>query len=769
LKRLSHNSYLKVFILGFFCAFCIFVSFLVMDKGFFLYAGDYNSQQIPFYMYMVNMVQQGKLNWSWATDLGSSFINSFSYYGLGSPFFWLSCLFPYKAAPYILPYFNMLKFAFTALGAFCFLRRYAKDDTYATVGAIVYAFSGFNVYNIFFQFLDAIAFFPFLLWSLDEFVYNKKRGLFVFFTAINLVTNYFFFVGEVVFLLIYFVCKIVSREYILKLKEFALLAFESVLGCLCGIILAVPSIAELLSNPRSTRFAEGFDMWIYSNAQRYFAIVMSAFYPPEVPYNINMFTDANVKWSSLSAFLVLGGMFGFFVFLKHFKKSAFTRVFICCIVFAFVPVLNSSFYAFNRNYYARWFYMPLLILAAMNMQSFAMDKKHIFDGLKTTALITLLFCIFALTPTTDDGVFKLGLQKITALFWLNFLVAAGSLYITFVIVHNFIGKPEYPRMLLLASLSCITVFSIVHISLVKLPQTDNDADYKAENYDTVQLMGEFDFSDCRIDAYKSYINLGMYWDKPCIQFFSSTVNPSIMEFYPYVGVKRTVSSKPEQENYALRSLLSVKYLFVPENEYDSFTDNDYDKTYREHCSSGPFKVLKNRYFIPMGFTYDYYVTESQLNNVETKNRSNILLRGLLLNENLVDFYKLPLEKLNDSSLEDISFDTYVKDVQDRILSASHYFEQTKDGFVSEIYLDKANLVFYSVPYDKGFTAFVNGAESEVIKVNNGLCAVYAPAGECEIVFSYRTPYLNLGIFLNLLGLGIYIVYLIFILKKKVKI
>ena len=51
----------------------------------------------------------------------------------------------------------------------------------------------------------------------------------------------------------------------------------------------------------------------------------------------------------------------------------------------------------------------------------------------------------------------------------------------------------------------------------------------------------------------------------------------------------------------------------------------------------------------------------------------------------------------------------------------------------------------------------------------GLCAVYAPEGDNEIVFSYQTPGLKAGIILNCAGLGIYIIYLLLILKKKVKI
>ena len=93
IKKAFKNVYFKAFFIGFLCALCIFVPFLVADKGFFTYAGDFNSQQIPFYMYMNRMVKSGSLNWGWAIDLGSSVINSYSFYLLGSPIFWLSCLF----------------------------------------------------------------------------------------------------------------------------------------------------------------------------------------------------------------------------------------------------------------------------------------------------------------------------------------------------------------------------------------------------------------------------------------------------------------------------------------------------------------------------------------------------------------------------------------------------------------------------------------------------------------------------------------------------
>ncbi len=40
-----------------------------------------------------------------------------------------------------------------------------------------------------------------------------------------------------------------------------------------------------------------------------------------------------------------------------------------CAVFALVPILNSAFYALNSSYYARWYYMPVLVLAAMTVNA----------------------------------------------------------------------------------------------------------------------------------------------------------------------------------------------------------------------------------------------------------------------------------------------------------------------------------------------------------------------------------------------------------------
>ncbi len=765
-----YSVYLKAFLLGLLTSFCFFLPYLVVDKGFFLYAGDFNSQQIPFYMYMNGAVKSGNLSWGWPIDLGSSVVNSYSFYLLGSPFFWLSCLFPPRRVPYLLPYLLMLKFRVGNLGAFGYLRRYAKNDNYAMLGAVLYTFSGFSIYNIFFNhFIESVVFFPYLLWALDSYVYDGKKSLFPIAVAVNFLNNYFFFIGQVIFLFIYFFVKVFTKEYRITKKQFLGLAFESVLGCFMGILLFCPSLASILKNPRISHTLKGFGIWLYGNVQQYFAIAASRLLPPDPPYIPSLFTQGAIKWTSMSAFVAFGGLFGLFRMGKHNRKSSFFKIFIICAVCAFVPVLNSGFYAFNSSYYARWYYMPVLMLAAMNMQVFSWDSEKIISALKTTALVTAVLLIFGITPVEkDDGGLFIGLADQVAIYWVQILIAFLSLYLAYLVVKIYRKNPDYSRKLMVGALSVIMIFSVIHLGLTKMPQWDADKLYRPQNYDNPET---FDFlrdeeKNFRLDAFNCYENMGLFNDLPFLQFFNSTVSPSIMEFYPEVGVKRDVSSKPDFSIYALRSLLSVKYAVAPNWEEENFGKETGYRGWKVIQKRYPFTVYENMNFIPIGFAYDKYVDYRDLEEVARVNRSNVLMRAIAMDEETLKKYDLPLEKLTVDEMFDFTYESYLSDLSGRRQMACSEFNMTPDGFKARIDLKKDNLVFFSVPYDEGFTATVNGKKTEIEKVDYGLSAVFRPRGKSEIIFTYKTPYLGLGIGLTAAAWAVWAVYVFVVNRKK---
>ena len=162
------DGYLFTFLFGLLLSFLIFLPFLILDRGLFLYYGDYNVQQIPFYSLAHDAVQSGQTGWSWLTDLGANFVGSYSFYLLGSPFFWITLLFPSGAVPYLMAPLLMLKFALTGVTGCAFLRRFVKNGHTAVFGGLLYAFSGFNLYNIFFNhFNEVVMLFPLLLIAMD--------------------------------------------------------------------------------------------------------------------------------------------------------------------------------------------------------------------------------------------------------------------------------------------------------------------------------------------------------------------------------------------------------------------------------------------------------------------------------------------------------------------------------------------------------------------------------------------------------------------------
>ena len=338
------NDYWNIFVISLITAAVIFLPFMIYDHGYFLYYGDFNAQQIPFYLHAHDAVRNGNIFWDWGTDLGTNFIGSYTFYLLTSPFFLFTLLFPSNIVPLLMGPLLIVKFACAGLTGFAFLKRFTKNNYYAIIGALLYAFCGFNQFNIFFNhFHEAVIAFPLLLVALEEFVINGRRGCFALAVGFCAVINYFFFFGQVTFTVIYFVLRCFSPDFRMNIRKFLLLFFEAVVGVLLACVILLPSALAIMDNPRTSTMHYGMDLLLYNNVQRYGLILESLFFPPDIPSRPNFFPDSNSKWSSVSAFLPLFSMSGVAVFCRYAKKHWLKRILAICGIMALVPVLNSSF------------------------------------------------------------------------------------------------------------------------------------------------------------------------------------------------------------------------------------------------------------------------------------------------------------------------------------------------------------------------------------------------------------------------------------------
>ena len=756
-----------------------FLPFYLLDGGFFHYAGDFNSQQISFYRYMNGFVKGAGYpdsafagaphnTFSWATDLGSGVMNAYSFYLYGSPFFWLSVLLPQSWLPYMMVPLLVLKFGVAGGGAYLYLRRYVKNANYAVLGACLYALSGFAVYNVFFNhFVDVVALFPYLLWALDEAIYENRHGLFAFWVAVNLLNNYFFFVGQVIFLCIYFVCKLTAKDFRLTGRKFGHLLWESVLGVAMGCLLLFPAVLSLLQNPRTIDLSSGWGFLTYAKVQQYLAILLSWILPPDSPYLTSVWSEGVIKWTSMTAYLPLCSLAGAMAYWRSRKADSKKRIVAVCAVCALVPVLNSAFYALNSSYYARWYYMPTLILAAMTVNALEDPDVDLDTPARGIGWIMLATLVFAVVPVRDDTTetWSFGVLKNPG----QFFAVLGFGLLGLMLYRYLCGKwrqdSRFAQRMTAAVLVFACVFTMVHIGIGKFGQWHTDSDLVEQDNNALQLKNDLPEGDYRIDTYKIHDNIGMWLDKSCLQYFGSTAAPSILSFYPGLGVKRDVRSEPEIANYALRGLLSVEYLITTPEKRESFEDEaDAGWTYLADVDG--YTLYHNDNYVPMGFTYDYYVTKTTYEASVKTLRSNLLLRALVLEDEDVAQYGQYLTELPDAMLDELYYDSYTQDCADRRAHSCSVFQMNNAGFHAEITLDKTNLVFFSVPYDDGFTAYVNGEKTDILRVDEGLMAVLCPAGASSIDFVYQAAGLSASRVVTAVAIPVWVVYVACFVRRK---
>ena len=778
------DQMLRAMLLCALTAAIFFLPFYIIDGGFFHYAGDFNSQQISFYRYMNGFIKgagypdgmagAARSTFSWATDLGSGAMNAYSFYLYGSPFFWLSLIFPQNWLPYLMVPLLVLKFAVAGGGAYRYLCRYVRRSDHAVLGACLYAFSGFSIYNVFFNhFIDVVALFPWMLWALDETLYEQEEhyGLFAFWVGVNLLNNYFFFIGQVLFLVIYFICKLTTKDFPMNVRLFVRLAFESLLGAALGFVLLWPAVLSILQNPRTIDLSSGWGFLTYSKVQQYLAILLSWILPPDSPYITSIWSEGIIKWTSMSAYLPLCSLAGAMAYWRARKGDSKKRIVATCAIFALVPVLNSAFYALNSSYYARWYYMPVLILCVMTasaLESPDISADELDAPVRGIGWLMVATLAFALVPVQDGDTkeWSLGVLQNPGQYAAVLSFGIGGLILYRLLCRRWRGSQAFARRMTAVVLAFACAFSMVHIGIGKFGQWHTDSDLVEQYTSAIKLKDDLPEGDWRVDTYKTHDNLGLWLDKSSLQYFGSTAAPSILSFYPALGVKRDVRSEPDISNYALRGLLSVKYLITtPEKQEDFLAAADDGWSYYD--TKDGFMLYENENYVPMGFTYDYYITEESYETTVKNTRANLLMRALVLSEEDAETYGKYLEKLPDARLDDLWYDTYVSDCADRRASACSSFQMTNSGFHAEITLKKDDLVFFSVPYDDGFTAYVNGEETEVIRVDEGLMAVLAPAGENTIDFVYQADGYSLASKVSLAALAAFVLYAgYFVWKKK---
>ena len=749
-----------VFLLGFAPLMLVILPLLIWDKGLMIYYGDFVSQQLPFYYHANEVIRSGGLlGWDWGTDLGSSFFGSYAFYLTGSPFFWLTLLLPQQAVLYAIPWLLGLKHGIAALTAYGFIRRFVANKNAAAVGGLLYSYSGFQLFNIFFNhFHDVTAFFPLMLIAMEELVNHNRRGWFAAIVALMAVINYYFFTGQAVFLILYFLLRLRCEDFHITWKKFFALAIEAVIGVLIACVSLLPAGLAVLGNDRLKEYLFGQDMIFYNDKTRILRIIQSFFMIPDAPARPNLFTTEHGRWASIGGYLPMFSMAGVITFMGQKKRHWAVRLVWICILCAFVPVLNSAFYLLNGSYYARWYYMPILIMAMMT--AYSLDDRSLDwkPGLKAAVILPCVFGVISLLPTKNaDGKIEfLKFADYTGYFLIVLaivLLCWLGLYCVYCLRSE--GKPFLRLTVLLTAIACaVCTATIVWFGKCNGVESRGYAlcGIHGREHLTVSYENDED-AYFRLDMPENYDNFPMFWDMSCMRCFQSVVSVSIMDFYHSIGIQRDVASRASLDHYTLRGLFSVKYCF--QEDKTSAAPVTLPGFVLDRKENG-FNIYRNEYFIPMGFTYDYYTTDKALEGRTDLLKEHLLIRALVLTEEQAAKYA---DIVQETTVLNIGKDEYLSACRKHAAECCENFTRSDKGFDADISLDAPKLVFFSVPYDAGWTAEINGRPAEIENVDHGFMAVRCEAGANHITFRYTLPGLQYGAVLTLAGILLLALYL----------
>ena len=281
-----------------------------------------------------------------------------------------------------------------------------------------------------------------------------------------------------------------------------------------------------MQNPRTTDISSGWGFLTYSKVQQYLAILVSWFMPPDSPYIVSIWSEGTIKWTSMTAYLPLCSLAGAVAYWRSRQGDSRKRIIAVCAVFALVPVLNSAFYAFNASYYARWYYMPVLVLAAMTVSGLGGPGRRPRAPHRDRGVADDRHS--GLCPGTgkDGDSWFLGVTENPEQYLAVLAFGLAGLVLYSVIIRDRKDPKRFCRRMLAAVLAFSCIFGIVHIGIGKFGQWNYDSDLVEQYQASIALKEQFPEGDWRVDTYTPTTTSASGWTRAVCSSFDSTVAPA---------------------------------------------------------------------------------------------------------------------------------------------------------------------------------------------------------------------------------------------------
>ena len=711
-----------------------------------LYGTDLRPQWFPFYEQFRQMIHNFIIErqlpfYAWDLFLGTDFFSSKSYYIMGDIFSYVGLLLNdnfFDTAMVI----NIVKFVVSIVSMNLLLKKFKFNINTRTVGCLLYTFSG---WAIFFSgqlsFLSFYVLMPFYFVGIENYVQNRKYGIFVFSSSLLLFTNFYFFFTLSLLTPLYYIYRYycIHKGFSSFIKNTIILIAYYLLSVSITAVMTLPTLLTIINNDR---LGKSFN--IFYELKVYFHYIFSVLIPNYLYiYRDNIFDTTNhfsreiCLYSTSLIPLLLPQLF--FEKKSIYKKTSLI-LFYTLILFLIFPFFGYVLHGFSDPS-LRWSFFIILFNVIVICRYLENPDLINYRILNKTMISIIVLLILIIPVYSFIGNYDMKLYINQYYICLIFILLYFLMYFLLRYKHNI-----YCIMLLVIveiSASGFCLYSgMLEVSKFENNKYINDVTsvLQTDKGELNRYLNYLDDNKGYSQYYRVYIDQKeLYWD----------YSHNMSLFYDINGLM-TYDSTYENSINNLKDIGNI-------TDYDSEWIFDIKDSDLINFLSTKFAIVIDKGSLPQGVKWrlvesnynglKIYINEdyrSAGNSYAKCEQIDKLTSYDQLNSSVFYYDKCDLlqikENASDVALENITY--------------------SNNSFYGTVTTETENYMVLSIPYNKGWNIQINGNKATFQKVNGGFIGFKIEKGFNEISMTFIPYGFKIGVILSCLGLFIFIVLLL---------
>jgi Bacterial membrane protein YfhO len=723
----------------------------------------------PRYVLVSNYIHHGGVpSWSFHVGMGQ---NVFSFLSalLITPVVWL-CK---GAIARGLVYQHLLYVIVSGLLFSRFLMDRGLAFAACLLGGLLLSFSGYMCMGSCWYFhASEVVCFTFILFAAERAI---SRGRWIYLvpavTIVGLLGAFHLYLAALL-LFLYVPARLVERfswRPLPVLRTSALLAAAAVLGVGLGAILTVNSFHAVLNSPRgsgqTSLAGQLFSKPIFSlgSSLYYITAVLRPFGNDLIGTGDDFrgwqnYLEAPMSYCGLLCLVIFPQIFVASTLRNRILYGLFLSAVLLTTIF---PWFRYSFWAFQGDYYRTVSLFAVFGFITLGMTAFSryIESSH------------LNLWVLGGTITLLMGILYFPLQEIQSL--INHSLRLGATiflfgYVTLLVAGRLLRRSQIVAWIVIV-LAVIELVYFDRVTVVNRPVVTNTElteriGYNDETVDVVKDLNANDKGFFRIrktwgsgpGSHES-LNDAMVFGYYGTSSYSSFNDINYIKFLIAAGAMSEFDLATDTlwtyglVDYPLLSTFACEK-YVLTNNPVPFETGDYYEFARRY---GDKYLFRNQLFLPLGLSFEYYITEDVFSQLPQWAKPVALLNAVVLSDETAAAEPGP-SRLN---LDDIKYqviETPLPDIaakrRSTALNVRSFRETRIDG---TIHLNQKGVLVLQTPFDPGWRAFQDGRQAQVLKADVGLLGVVLDSGEHTVELRYRPPFLFFGAAVSFLSLLIF--------------